>query len=348
MPSGLGAGLTGYAGPMLSPDTDQSPRFTLRSSTFASTLLALSLLLAMLAPAAHAVRPGTWEVRAPAPMARHEASYVRIGDEFHLIGGKRKQHHVYDADSDSWSKAAPLLPKVNRVQAVTVGGKIYVLGGTVRWREPTIESKAVRIYDPATDTWSRGAPMPRPRGAGGVAVYKGRIYYAGGISDGRAVKWFDVYSPAKDSWRRLPNMPVRRQHFQAVVLGGNFYAMGGADYATRKLVKRNDRFNFERRAWRGKSLRRPPVVTEGFAAAKLGGRVVLFGGVNAKGATRLVQAYNPSSNRWTRWARMLSPRHAFGAATCAGGVYVASGSDKKGRHPTPKNEVFFLDTPQPC
>jgi N-acetylneuraminic acid mutarotase len=314
-----------------------------------ATLITATMFLVVSAPAGQAAPPGSWEAREPAPFPRHESSYVQVDGLFHLLGGKWRQHNVYDPDSDSWSKAAPLLVKVNRVQAVTLGGKIYVVGGTVKWREPTIESKAVRIYDPATNTWSKGAPMPRPRGAGGVAVYKGKIYYAGGISDGRAVKWFDVYSPAKDSWRRLPNMPVKRQHFQSAVLGGNFYAIGGADYQTGALVKRTVRFNFEKGTWRRAGLRKPPVVTEGFAATVLAGRVVVLGGVNAKGiATKRVQAYNPKTNRWQRWATLPSPRHAFGAATCAGGIYIAAGSDAKGRHPTAKNEVFFLGSPQAC
>ena len=49
--------------------------------------------------------------------------------------------------------------------------------------------------------------MPRPRGAGGVAVYDGRIYYAGGLAEGKAVSWFDVYDPATDTWTQLPDMP---------------------------------------------------------------------------------------------------------------------------------------------
>jgi N-acetylneuraminic acid mutarotase len=311
--------------------------------------IASAVLLSTFASTAGAVRPGTWETRTPVAMARHEASYVQVDGLLHLVGGKRKQHHVYDPDADSWSKVAPFLPpKVNRVQAVTVGGKIYVIGGTIKWKAPTIESKVVRIYDPATDTWSKGKPMPRPRGAGGVAVYKGKIYYAGGISNSRAVKWLDVYNPAKNTWRRLRNMPVPRQHFQAVVVGGNLYAVGGATYATRKLVKRTDRFNFKKGIWRKKSLRRVPVPVEGAAAAKVAGRVVLFGGVGANGATRAVQAFDPRTGRWTKWARMLSPRHAFQGAKCGAGVYFATGSDSKGRHPTTKNEVFFFGAPGPC
>jgi N-acetylneuraminic acid mutarotase len=324
-----------------------SPRRT-RLRAIATVMLSGLLLLGVLSPAAQAVRPGSWTPLAPAPFPRHESSYVQLDGLFHLLGGKWKQHNVYDPGSDEWSKAAPMPVKVNRVQAVTVGGKIYMIGGMVKWKSPTIESKAVLIYDPDTNSWSRGRPMPRPRGAGGVAVFKGKIYYAGGIADSRSVKWFDVYNPATNKWRKLPNMPIARQHFQATVANGNFYAFGGANYATRQLVKKSARFNFRTGNWRMKGVRKPLVLTEGFAAAKLAGRIVLFGGVGATGAKSVVQAYDPRTNRWVKWAQLPTPRHATQAATCQGGAYIAAGSVATGRHPSARQDVFFLGASNPC
>ena len=324
-----------------------SPRRT-RLRAIATVMLSGLLLLGVLSPAAHAVRPGSWSPLAPAPFPRHESSYVQLDGLFHLLGGKWRQHNVYDPRDDEWSKAAPMPVKVNRVQAVTVGGKLYMIGGMVKWKAPTIESKAVLIYDPDTNSWSRGSPMPRPRGAGGVAVFNGKIYYAGGITNSRSVKWFDVYNPAKDRWRRLPNMPIARQHFQAVVANGKFYAIGGASYAKRQLVKKPVRFNFETGTWRKKGVRKPLVLTEGFVGAKLAGRVVLFGGVGATGAKAVVQAYDPRTNTWVRWAQLPTPRHATQGATCQGGVYIAAGSDASGRHPSARHDVFFLGASNPC
>src|SRR5687768_14827398 len=92
-----------------------------------ATLITATMLLVVSAPVVQAAPPGSWEAREPAPFPRHESSYVQVDGLFHLLGGKWRQHNVYDPDSDSWSKAAPLLVKVNRVQAVTLGGKIYVV-----------------------------------------------------------------------------------------------------------------------------------------------------------------------------------------------------------------------------
>ena len=60
-------------------------------------------------------------------------------------------------------------------------------------------------------------------------MYGGKIYYAGGLHDGKAVAWFDVYDPSTETWTQLPDMPRRRDHFQAAVVDGKFYAIGGRD-----------------------------------------------------------------------------------------------------------------------
>ena len=187
---------------------------------------------------------------------------MQLDGLFHLLGGKWKQHNVYDPGSDEWSKAAPMPVKVNRVQAVTVGGKIYMIGGMVKWKAPTIESRAVLIYARARTHEPGHADAASTRG-GGIAVFGGKIYYAGGIADSRSVKWFDVYNPATNKWRKLPNMPTARQHFQAAVVNGKFFAFGGANYATRQLVKKSVRFNFQTGNWRKKGVRKPLVLTEG-------------------------------------------------------------------------------------
>ena len=65
------------------------------------------------------------------------------------------------------------------------------------------------------------------RGAGGVAVYGNRIYYAGGLRDSVAVNWFDAYDPVADTWTRLPDLPTAKDHFHAAVLGSRLYAISG-------------------------------------------------------------------------------------------------------------------------
>ncbi|MGZ8595566.1 MAG: Kelch repeat-containing protein, partial [Actinomycetota bacterium] len=198
-------------------------------------------------PAAGAVSQGIWQSLAPALSTRTEASYVQLDGKFYLIGGTLKRLDVYDPITDSWSSAKPMPVKLNHVQAVTVGGKIYVIGGLVSWPSPEVAT--VYIYDPVSDTWSQGTPMPRGRGAGGTAVYQGKIYYAGGLNGGIAVPWFDEYDPATDTWTPLPDMPRVREHFHAAVVNGYLWAVGGRDVSINNFVTPTDAYDFADGLW---------------------------------------------------------------------------------------------------
>ena len=163
-----------------------------------------------------------WVAQPDVPGARQEVSYVQVGGKFYLAGGGNAAPEVRPADRP-WTNVAPLPAEddLDHIQGVAVGGKIYYIGGLTSWPAPHVGT--VYIYDPVDEHAStQGAPMPaaRGRGAGGVAVHDGKIYYAGGLHDGDAVNWFDVYDPEANTWPQLPDMPTARDHFHAVVLDG--------------------------------------------------------------------------------------------------------------------------------
>ena len=87
-------------------------------------------------------------------------------------------HEVFDPVAGTWSTLTPLPADLDHIQGVVLNGKIYYVGGNVGGdlRE---ETDSVYSYDPATDSFTVGVRMPQGRGAGGVAVYENKIYYAG-------------------------------------------------------------------------------------------------------------------------------------------------------------------------
>jgi N-acetylneuraminic acid mutarotase len=257
-------------------------------------------------------------------------------------------HEVYDPATNTWSSVAPLPESLDHIQAVVVGGKIYYAGGLEGWPGPA--SAQVYIYDPATNSFTQGAPMPagRERGAGGVAVYQGKIYYAGGLNGGFAKPWFDVYDPAANTWSQLPNMPVARDHFQAQVANGRFWVTGGRDTAINNTITSTIAYDFSTGTWQT-GFAPLPTARGGFASAVLGDEILVIGGEGGGTTFHTVEAYNTTTDTWRTLAPMPTARHGIQAAVCNGGVYVAAGGTVQGGSgPTDVHEVFFLGAPTPC
>ena len=302
--------------------------------------------------------PGQWQVREPSSQARQEVSYVEANGKFYLAGGTTTGlHERYDPKTNSWTTVKPLpVPdnkKLDHIQGVQLGGKIYYIGGLSAWPGPHVDT--MYVYDPATDSFTKGTPMPagRARGAGGVASYGGKIYYAGGLHDGKAVPWFDVYDPKTNTWSQLPNMPRARDHFQAAVVSGKFYAIGGRNSgislnATTPKVDVYDLSKGSGGAWRTPNTELP-TQRGGFATAVLEQEILVIGGEGGGKAHNAVEAYNTITNSWRTMEPMPTPRHGTQAVVCNGGVYVAAGGTRQGGGgATAKHEVFFLDGPTAC
>ena len=278
-----------------------------------------------------------WEGLAPSSFPRQEVSWVRAGDRFYLAGGDRR-HEAYDPRTDTWTDVAPLPERLDHIQGVAVGGRIYYLGGLSAYPEPAVGT--VLVYDPERDTFTEGAPMPRPRGAGGVAVHDGRIYYAGGLSEGRAVPWLDVYDPDTDSWSALPDMPRARDHFQAQVVGSRLFAIGGRDSDVDANMADNDAYDISRGRWDA-GLAPLPTPRGGYASAVVGGEILVLGGEAPDRVFSEVEAYDPRTDTWRVLEPMSVPRHGIQAIACGGDVFVAAGgAEPYGAAPSDVNSVF--------
>ncbi len=300
--------------------------------------------------------PGQWQTRAPGGAERQEVSYVEAGGKFYLAGGfipgsgRTDLHERYDPQTNSWGRVAPLPAKLDHIQGVKLGGKIYYVGGL---SGSSTSANTVYIYNPVTNSFDKGAPMPagRGRGAGGIGVYDGKIYYAGGLHDGKAVPWFDRYNPATERWTKLSNMPRPRDHFQGAVVDGKFYAISGRDTtidATNRKVDVYDLSGPAGGAWQTRDTVLP-TARAGFATAVLGWKILVIGGEGGGKAYDTVEAYYTATNSWRTLEPMPTARHGIQAVTCDGGVYIAAGGESQGGfNPTDAHEVFFLGEPTSC
>lgn len=113
-----------------------------------------------------------------------------------------------------------------------VNGLIYAIGGIASWNSSFnvgTSTATVEIYNPSSNSWSTGVPLPQPLDSFGVAVSNGTIYVIAGESKGNVVNTVYSFNPATStSWSTMSNLPLGRQSLGAVANStGLIFAVGG-------------------------------------------------------------------------------------------------------------------------
>ncbi len=87
------------------------------------------------------------------------------------------------------------------------------------------------IYNPATNSWQAGPPLPTARSGIAGAFYQDRIFVAGGeCRDKKTFAEFEGYDVKSGKWSTFTPMPVGRHGFGGVVVGDALYfAAGGIE-----------------------------------------------------------------------------------------------------------------------
>jgi N-acetylneuraminic acid mutarotase len=144
---------------------------------------------------------------------------------------------VYDISDDTWTVLADLpqtLPERNHLAATAINGKVYAAGGRyggANFASPLTES--LDIYDPATDTWQSGAPLPRARGGVNGILAFGCFHVWGGEGQGigepnDVFPDHDVYDPRSDVWVSVAALPTPVHGVTgAAFVDGLIYIPGG-------------------------------------------------------------------------------------------------------------------------
>ncbi len=181
------------------------------------------------------IETNKWKRLANAPSVRVAHSMVSSLGRLYVVGGLSSDPHSvwsYNPTSDSWNKNLQRMPTAREhATAVTLGRKIYVIGG--RWSQ--VNLSIVEIYDPITNTWSRGSPMPTPSSGLTAAVVNGKIHVTGGedLDSSLTFSSHYAYDPETNSWETLPPLPVGRHGLASAGVNGVFYVIGGSTLAGR-------------------------------------------------------------------------------------------------------------------
>jgi N-acetylneuraminic acid mutarotase len=170
----------------------------------------------------------TWRRRADMPTSRGWVTAAAAKNKCYVIGGSppfaepAAAVEEYDPKTNKWRPRASLPEGRVSASAVSFKNKIYVLGGAKQTAWLGTPYAPVRIYDPETNQWSKGADMPTPRQGIGAAVVEGWIYAVGGSDEN-----MERYNPVQDKWETRASLPVKRHFATAAALGDKLFIMGG-------------------------------------------------------------------------------------------------------------------------
>jgi N-acetylneuraminic acid mutarotase len=280
----------------------------------------------LLAAMAAGVALGAWHPAPPLQRARAAHALVSTGQSLYVLGGSGGQTEVERYDGQRWS-VATTLPHggLNAPAAVALDSRIYVIGGFSQ--QTNLPTDRVEIYDPATDTWSDGPPLPAPRGGHAAVLLNGTIHVLGGGNDRTTLSDHTVFDPATQEWTAAAPLPRSEGSVAVVAFHGELFAIGGrsgpSDFGDIYIYDPNAD------SWRrGPSI--PPRATGG--AVVFRGAILYFGGESQR--TRSVLAdvlrLEPGAKKWTRIAQLPTPRNYARAIVFRNAVYVVGGSRTAG------------------
>jgi N-acetylneuraminic acid mutarotase len=216
---------------------------------------------------------------------------------------------------------------------VKVGSKFYLLGG--RRIQP------VDIFDPATGSWTKGAPPPVEIHHFQAVVFDNKIYLVGAMTGGYPkeppLPNVYIYDPATNAWSVGPEVPAdrRRGGAGAVLYGNEIYLIAGITNGHYDgHVTWVDAFNPPTGQWR--RLPDAPHARDHFHAAIIGDKIYAAGGRRSSAATNetfqlteaAVDVFDLKTSRWSTLpasGNIPTQRAGAGAAVVDGKLIVLGG-----------------------
>jgi len=131
-----------------------------------------------------------WTTKADMPTARQGLSTSVVNGRIYAIGGSNIGTvwlpgspivEEYDPATNMWTTGKADMPTArNFLSTSVVNNMIYAIGGRDGLPDGLANHRAVEVYDPVNDSWSKKADMPTGRAALATSAVDGMIYAIGG------------------------------------------------------------------------------------------------------------------------------------------------------------------------
>jgi hypothetical protein len=223
---------------------------------------------------------------------------------------------AYAEFEHAWMPRSSMTTPRGSLAAVTVGGKIYAIGGHTIGGD-TVAS--MEVFNPATDSWSAAAPMSGPRAEIAAAVIDNTIYVVGGDPSSGSdpsipLTTVEAYDVATNTWSTKSPMLTARHFPAAAAVNGTLYVIGGDGTGSVEA------YNPGTDTWTTKAAM--PGGVGSHRAAALNGLVYAVGG-----SPVTVKIYNPVLDSWaTQLSTSQQPGGQFALAVLDGRLFAAGGN----------------------
>ncbi|MDB5047028.1 MAG: Kelch repeat type 1-containing protein [Fibrobacteres bacterium] len=261
---------------------------------------------------AYAYTPGanTWQAIAPVPVSLHHTGMASAGGKLYVMGGVTygsgggpnlntgaewsgsTSAFEYDPATDKWRAIKPLPHSTAAAGVVSLGEKIYVIGGV---DGTGVALDLVQEYNPATDTWATRTAMPTKREHVGAAVLDSLIYVSSGRLATTSMGKLEAYSPASDKWYSFKDMLTVRSDIGFAQSRGKFYAMGGEKPG---IFDVNEEYDPATNAW--KTVLKMTATRKAMSVVNFQDTIFVFGGFSANGLINTVEAFVPPGGTTSR------------------------------------------------
>ncbi len=238
-------------------------------------------------------------------------------------------------ENSTWQKGKDMITNRTEITASVLNDKIYIIGGADYRNDGAVNS--VEIYDPNTNQWTQGTPLPYDLDHAPSVVYNGKIYLVGGFLQEKITSdKMLIYDPITNEWTEGTPLPEPRCCHVAEVVNGTIYAISGLDFEHNPTTT-NFAYNIENDTWITKS---PMPDKNGpkhhAASAVVDGKIYVIGGrlfgngvpneIN-DALTNLddIMMYDPKTDNWTSMDPMPIRRSGFAADSLNGEIYVFGG-----------------------
>ena len=132
------------------------------------------------------------------------------------------------------------------------------------------------VYDPATNSWSDAAPLPKARDHMAVVAAEGKIHAIGGrfTSPVDRTGEHDIYDSRTNAWTPAPPLPTPRSGLASTYYKGLIMVLGG-ELPPEIAFNENEGFDVAAGAWRALA---PMPEGRHATAAATDGQAVYLGG----------------------------------------------------------------------